>query len=331
MLVLIKLAVVLFVILVGWSYINPANWNGIPVERRDIPANPAQKWGVLGLLGLDRWLLPLDDRVRSPFAPYGLSGVMLGASIVFFSYLGFDSISTHAEEARRPQRDVPIAILTSLALCTILYIAVSAVITGMVPYPEINIRAAIAAAFTDLVEKEQSTALNVAAVLIASGALAGITSVLLVGFLSQARIFLAMARDGLLPAGVFGTVHSRFRTPHISTMVTGAAVCLLAGLTPISQLQNMVNIGTLMAFIIVCAAVMILRVQRPDADRPFRCPLVYLSAPLGIGVNFGMMLFLPVDTWLRLIGWLAIGLVIYFAYGRRHSVLGKQLHSDLPY
>jgi APA family basic amino acid/polyamine antiporter len=324
-LVFVKLAVVVFVICVGWAYVNPDNWTGIPVTAREVPADPAQKWGVLGLLGLDHWLLQVDDSVRSPFAPYGLSGIMLGASIVFFSYLGFDSVSTHAEEARRPQRDVPIAILTSLALCTVLYIAVSAIITGMVPYPQINVQAAIAAAFTDLAERESSAALDVAAVLISAGALAGITSVLLVGFLSQARIFLAMARDGLLPEGVFGTVHPRFRTPHVSTILTGAAVCVLAALTPIGQLQNMVNIGTLMAFIIVCAAVLVLRAKRPDAHRPFRCPLVYVVAPLGMGVNFGMMLFLPWDTWLRLLGWLAVGLVIYFSYGRHHSALGKRL------
>src|SRR5262249_55932772 len=276
--------------------------------EREIPANPAQKWGLLGLLGLNRWLVPLDDAVRSSFAPYGLSGIMLGASIVFFSYIGFDSISTHSEEAKRPHRDVPIAILTSLSLCTVLYIVVSAVITGMVPYPQINIRAAVAAAFTDLASQQQGTFLSVVAVLISTGALAGITSVLLVTFLSQARIFLAMARDRLLPPRIFGTVHPRFRTPHISTMLTGIVVSLVAGFTPISQLQNLVNIGTLLAFIMVCSAVLILRVRRPDAVRPFRCPAVGVVAPLGIAVNFLMMLFLPWDTWVRLFGWLALGL-----------------------
>jgi APA family basic amino acid/polyamine antiporter len=162
----------------------------------------------------------------------------------------------------------------------------------------------------------------VAAVLITVGALAGITSVLLVSFLSQARIFLAMARDGLLPPPVFGAVHERFRTPHRATVLTGAVVCLLAAFTPIGQLQNLVNIGTLMAFVLVCAAVMVLRVRRPDAPRPFRCPAVNVVAPLGIGVNLTMMLFLPLETWLRLAGWLAVGLVIYFAYGRRHSKIG---------
>src|SRR5215831_11004095 len=189
-LVLVKVGVVVFVVVVGWSYVNPQNWFGVPVEQREVPADPAQKWGLLGLLGLNRWLVGVDDSVRTPFAPYGLSGIMLGASIVFFSYIGFDSISTHSEEARRPQRDVPIAILASLALCTLLYVAVAAVLTGLVPYPHINTQAAVAAAFTDLAARERSAALSVAAVLIAVGALAGITSVLLVSFLSQARIFL---------------------------------------------------------------------------------------------------------------------------------------------
>ena len=321
-LVLLKVGVVLFVVVVGWAYVNPANWTGVPVDQREIPADPAQKWGLLGLFGLNRWLVGLDDSLRSPFAPYGLSGMMLGASIVFFSYIGFDSISTHSEEARRPQRDVPIAILASLGICTVLYVAVAAVLTGLAPYPTINTKAAVATAFTDLAAREQSPVLGVAAVVIAVGALAGITSVLLVSFLSQARIFLAMARDGLLPPSLFGAVHPRFRTPHRATVLTGALVCLLAAFTPIGQLQSLVNIGTLMAFVLVCAAVLVLRVRRPDAARPFHCPAVYVVAPLGIVVNLTMMLFLPWETWLRLAGWLVVGLVIYFAYGRRHSKIG---------
>jgi APA family basic amino acid/polyamine antiporter len=324
----VKVAVVVFVIVVGWSYVRPANWTGIPVEARIIPEDPARKWGVLGLLGLNRALVSVDDHTRSPFVPYGLSGVMLGAAIVFFAYLGFDSISTHSEEAVRPQRDVPIGILASLAICTVLYAAVAAVLTGLVPYPEINVRAAVAAAFTDLAAREHSPVLNVAAVLIAAGALAGITSVLLVGFLSQARIFLAMARDGLLPPSIFAAVHPRFRTPHRSTMLTGAVICAFAALTPIGTLQHMVNIGTLMAFVLVCAAVLILRRRRPEVPRPFRCPAVSVVAPLGMAVNALMMLFLPWETWLRLGAWLAVGLVIYFAYGRRHSVLGRQLAKE---
>ena len=163
--------------------------------------------------------------------------------------------------------------------------------------------------------------LHIAGGLIAAGALAGMTSVLLITFLSQARIFLAMARDGLLPRNIFGAVHERYRTPHVSTMVTGGIMCVVAAFTPIEDLEKMVNIGTLFAFEVVCAAVLILRIKRPDAKRPFRCPFVYLVAPLGILVNLSLMLFLPLDTWLRLVIWLILGLMLYFGFGYRHSQL----------
>ncbi len=212
---------------------------------------------------------------------------MLGASIVFFAYIGFDSISTHAEEARYPQRDVPIGILVSLLLCTVLYMAVAAVITGMMPYPDIDIKAPIAVAFRYKAEATQSPVLRASTALVAAGGLAGMTSVLLVLFLSQARILMAMARDGLLPR-IFGTVHPRFRTPHIATIVTGIVICLAAALTPIMDLEEMVNVGTLMAFVMVCAAVLILRIQRPEANRPFLCPVIWLVAPLGMVVNLSL-------------------------------------------
>ena len=260
--------------------------------------------------------------------PYGLSGVMLGASIVFFAYIGFDSISTHAEEARNPQRDVPIGILVSLTLCTLLYIAVAAVVTGMMPYTDIDIKAPIAVAFRQRAALTHSPVLGGATAIISAGGLAGMTSVLLVLFLSQARIFMAMARDGLLP-GVFGTVHPRFRTPHVATIVTGVVICLVAALTPIYKLEEMVNVGTLMAFVIVCAAVLILRIQRPHVHRPFRCPIIWLVAPLGMLVNVTLMLFLPLDTWLRLVIWLLIGFVIYFGYSRRHSHLVRHLLHEI--
>jgi amino acid transporter len=299
------------------------------------PEKAAEKWGLLGNLGVNQALERIDDSVRSPFIPYGLSGIMLGAAIVFFAYIGFDAISTHSEEARRPQRDVPIGILASLGICTVLYIAVSAVITGMEPYPEIDRKAAVAAAFRHAAEAaelrgESSTLLRAAGGLIATGALAGLTSVLLITFLSQARIFLAMSRDGLLPPRIFAAIHPRFRTPHLSTMLTGGVICVVAAFTPISDLELMVNIGTLMAFVIVCAAVLLLRIQRPDAYRPFRCPAVFVVAPLGIVANLGMMLFLPPVTWLRLVGWLVIGLCIYFGYGLAHSTLGRQSRGLAP-
>jgi APA family basic amino acid/polyamine antiporter len=293
-------------------------------EVRDLPSEE-QKWGMLALLGLHRHLEGVDNQVRSPFLPYGLSGILAASAAVFFAYIGFDAISTHSEEAKLPQRDVPIGIIASLVLCTVLYFGVAAVITGMEPYPLIDTEAAVAEAFHRLSVEHNSWVLRMSAGLIAIGALAGMTSVILITLLSQARIFLAMARDGLLPQSIFGAVHPRFRTPHISTMLTGGLLCVLTAVAPMDWLFEMVNIGTLLAFAIVCGAVLLLRIRRPEAQRPFRCPAVYLLAPLGIAVNLMMMLFLPVATWLRLVGWLVLGLLIYFFYGRHHSVIGLQL------
>jgi APA family basic amino acid/polyamine antiporter len=384
----VKVGVVLFVIAVGWAYVDPANWTQIPPKDRRIITVPellqrrpdiaklvpeekhrgftdgkhllrehpeianvvtpeelteikdlksdADKWGLVSVLGLNRWLEPLDDRTRSPFMPFGLTGILVAAAAVFFAYIGFDAISTSAEEAKRPQRDVPVGILASLAICTLLYLGVSAVITGMEPYPRIDENAAVAVAFRRLSEREGSWVLRISAGVIALGAVAGMTSVLLISLLGQARIFLAMARDGLLPPRVFAAVHPRFRTPHLSTMLTGGLLCVITAFTPINLLFNMVNIGTLLAFVIVCAAVLMLRITRRDAPRPFRCPAVYLIAPLGILVNLLMMLFLPLETWVRLGGWLLAGLVIYFGYGFRHTVLAREQwreqpgHADLP-
>ena len=199
----------------------------------------------------------------------------------------------------------------------------------MKPYPSIDTEAAVASAFRERGEQAEalgqpSGLLKASAGLIAAGGLAGMTSVLLITFLSQARIFLAMARDGLMPFAIFGVVHAKFKTPHVSTIITGCIICVVAALTPILVLEEMVNIGTLFAFVVVCGAVLILRFKRPEVRRPFRTPLVYVVAPLGILVNVTMMLFLPLETWLRLVVWLAIGLVIYFAYGYRNSSLAKR-------
>lgn len=321
----IKLAVVLFVIAVGIFYIDSANWTQVAMPPSVEEGGDATKWGLLGTLGVNKLLAHANEGTRSQFMPYGFSGVMVGAALVFFAYIGFDSISTHAEEAKKPQRDVPIGILASLAICTLLYFGVSAVITGMEPYPEIDKDAAIAAAFRRIAERQDSWLLRGAAGFISLGALAGITSVLLITFLSQARIFLAMARDGLLPKRIFGSVHPRFRTPHVSTILMGSIVSVVAAVTPIGILEEMVSIGTAMAFIVVCAAVLLLRIRRPDVPRPFRCPVVYVVAPLGIAVNLGMMMFLSPRTWERLLYWLILGLVVYFVYGWRHSVLGKKI------
>jgi APA family basic amino acid/polyamine antiporter len=281
------------------------------------------KWGLLGLLGVNKSLDSIDH--KSNYFPYGFSGMMVGAALVFFAFIGFDSISTHAEEAVRPQRDVPFGILASLFICTILYIAVSGVITGMVPYPEIDDKAAVASAFRQLGERQDNGYLRAIAGLIAAGGLAGMTSVILITFLSQARIFLAMARDGMLPKSVFAAVHPKFKTPHISTMLVGLIIAVLAGFWDTEFLEEMVNIGTLFAFVVVCGSVLLLRVRRPDAHRPFRCPALFLVAPLGIFVNVLMMLFLPVHSWERLVYWMAAGLVLYFCFGYWNSSLGKRL------
>jgi len=243
-------------------------------------------------------------------------GMLAGAGMIFFAYIGFDSVSTHAEEAKNPQRDVPIGIIVSLVLCTVLYIAVAAVLTGMVPYGKINIEAPVSDAF-------RQVGLPWAQFLISLGAVAGITSVLLVLMLSQPRVMLAMARDGLVPRDFFGAVHPRFRTPWKSTILTGAFVSVLAGFMPLRILAELVNIGTLLAFVIVCAAVLIMRSTHPHAERPFRCPLSPLIPILGIATCMLLMFALPWENWLRLGIWLAIGFGIYFTYGRYHSVMAK--------
>ncbi len=243
-------------------------------------------------------------------------GMLAGAGIIFFAYIGFDSISTHAEEAKNPQRDVPIAIITSLILCTILYIAVAAILTGMVPYQEINIETPVSDAF-------RRAGLPWARFLVSLGAMTGITSVLLVMMLSQPRIWLAMARDGLFPASFFGAIHDKYRTPWKATILTGVAVALGAGLMPLRFLADLTNIGTLFAFVVVCAAVLIMRVKHPEAERPFRAPFSPLTPILGIVTCLILMFSLPPENWYRLLGWLAIGFAIYFGYGKKHSVIAK--------
>jgi APA family basic amino acid/polyamine antiporter len=296
--VILKLAIVMFVIVVGARYVNPANWH------------PFAPFGLTGFSFFGHTVLGQTGPGGQPL------GMLAGAAIVFFAYIGFDSISTHAEEARNPSRDVPIGILTSLVLCTILYIAVAAVLTGMVPYNQINIDAPVSDAF-------RQVGLPWAQLLISVGAIAGITSVLLVMMLSQPRIFLAMARDGLLPPGFFAAVHKRFRTPWKSTILTGVCVATMGAFLPLRILAELVNIGTLLAFVIVCAAVLIMRRTHPEVHRPFRAPLGSVVPVLGILCCLLLMFSLPAENWLRLFIWLVIGLAIYFGYGRRHSRLGN--------
>src|SRR5256884_2914018 len=272
--VIIKLAVVMFVISFGAFMIHPTNW--------------------------------------TPFVPTGIGGVMSGAAIVFFAFIGFDAVSTTAEETKNPQRDMPIGIIASLIICTVLYVLMAAVITGMRKYTTyFGDPAAVATAFAGY---------PWAQALISAGALAGITSVLLVFQLGQPRIFMAMARDGLLPQ-YFAKIHPKFRTPHITTIWTGVFVGGIAAVVDIGSLADLTNIGTLFAFILVCLGVIVLRRADANRPRPFRVPLVPLFPILGVLFCFVLMMSLPLETWIRFFVWLAIGLTIYFLYGVAHSKL----------
>ena len=256
------------------------------------------------------------------FGHYGWSGIVRGAAVIFFAYIGFDAVSTAAQEAKKPQRDMPIGILGSLVICTILYILVSGLLTGVVSYTTLNVPDPVAVGI-------DHTGVRWGTILVKLGAIAGLGSVMLVMLLGQSRVFFSMSRDGLLPEWA-GAVHARFRTPWISSITVGIFVAIFASLIPIGILGELVSIGTLLAFVIVCAGVWILRVRRPDLPRPFKTPMVPFVPIMGILVAGLMMVSLPLSTWLRLIVWLAIGMVIYFGYGRHHSrvqaaAAGRQL------
>jgi len=299
--VAIKLVIVVMVIGIGIFFINPANWH------------PFAPYGYTGVSFFGNTLFGQTAEGGQPL------GMFAGAAIIFFAYIGFDSVSVHSEEAKNPAKDVPTGIIASLIICTILYILVSAVLTGMVPYKEINIDAPVVDAF-------KRAGLVWMQYLVAAGAMTGITSVLLVMMLSQPRVMLALARDGLVPKGFFGDIHPKFRTPWKSTILTGIFVAAMAGFIPLSILAEMTSIGTLFAFVIVCGAVMVMRKTNPNANRPFRAPLVPLIPILGIATCLLLMFSLPAENWYRLIIWLAVGLLIYFLYGRRHSVMAQQRH-----
>ena len=276
--VVIKVSVVLFIIGLGFRYVTASNWGG--------------SW--------------------STFAPMGFSGIGAGAAYIFFAYIGFDAVSTTAQEARNPQRDLPLGIIASLVVCTVLYILVAAVLTGMVPWREVNIEAPIARAFLD-------RGLTGASHIITLGALAGLTSVMLVMLLGQTRVLYSMAKDGLLPTKFFADIHPKWRTPWKNTILVGLLAAVVGSLLPIEDIGRMVNIGTLLAFVIVCIAVLVLRRTDPNQPRPFRTPWVPLVPILGVIFNGYMMCRLGLINWARLIIWLAIGLVVYFTYGQKHS------------
>ena len=293
--VVIKMAVVLMVIGAGAFFIQTANWHPF------IPPNSGR------------------------FGEFGWSGVLRGAGVIFFAYIGFDAVSTSAQEARNPQTDMPRGILGSLAVCTILFVLVSGVMVGVVPYREmLNQPAPLVIAVEAAAGRAAGTpwapVMNALKILLTVGALAALSSVMVVMMLAQPRIFLAMSKDGLLPRWA-GVIHPRFKTPHISTIVTGIAVALAAGLTPIGTLGTLVSIGTLLAFVIVSIGVIVLRRTRPDLPRPFRMPMVPLLPALSALVALILMAGLPRATWERLIVWMVAGLVFYVVYGYRRSKL----------
>lgn len=286
--VAVKIVVILLFIGFGFQYVNADNW--VPF----IPENNGE------------------------FGMFGWSGIFRAAGVIFFAYIGFDAVSTAAQEAKNPQRDMPIGILASLAVCTVLYILVSMVMTGLVPYTALNVPDPIAVAVDAAKLPDGSSALGWLSPFIKIGAIAGLSSVILVMLMGQPRIFFTMSKDGLLPP-VFSKVHPKFRTPVISTIVTGIVAMVIAGFLPINVLSELVSIGTLLAFVLVCAAVLVLRRTHPEMERPFKVPLVPFIPIAGIVVCLAQMLPLPLATWERLVAWLAVGMLIYFYYGIDHS------------
>lgn len=305
-LVAVKVFIVLFVIVAGISFIDPANWS---------PFIPPSAPGAEGSSGIHTPVLQLITGMTP--ATFGVMGIMSGAALVFFAYIGFDVVATTAEEAKNPQRDLPIGILGSLAICTVLYVGVSLVITGMLPYTEINPQGALADAFEQVGKGGYAT-------LIAAGAVAGLTTVVMTLIIGTTRVSFAMSRDHLLPPGL-GVTSERTGTPVRLTMIMGGLIALVASLTPIGKLEEMVNIGTLSAFVLVSLAVPILRRKRPELMRGFRVPfspgLPWLSAALCTY----LILNLSVETWIRFIVWMGVGFLIYFLYGRHHSRLATGL------
>jgi APA family basic amino acid/polyamine antiporter len=282
---------VLFVIIAGAFYVDTANWQPFIPEK-----------------------IVTVSESGAEVVKFGFGGVLTAATIVFFAYIGFDAVSTQAGEAINPKKDVPFAIIASLVICTVLYILVSLVLTGMVRYDQLDKAAPVASAFSGI-------GLNWAVFLITIAATAGLTSVMLVMMLGQTRIFLGMAKDGLLPRGMFASLHPKFKTPYKSTILVGLIISVVASVTPIDKVSEMCSMGTLLAFAMVCVAVMILRKKSPELERPYKTPAVYVVGTLGVCFNLFLMYFVRIETWFFFIIWGSLGIIVYFVYSKRHSNL----------
>jgi basic amino acid/polyamine antiporter, APA family len=305
--VITKVSVIILFICIGFMFVKAINWHPfIPANK--VEAAPISQYGSFW-----GWLKAYSHE----FGKFGFSGILRGAGVIFFAYIGFDAVSTAAQEAKNPQRDMPIGILGSLGISTILYILVAIVLTGIVSYTTLNVADPVAVG-VDAMGKGMFWLRPIVKI----AAIAGLSSVILVMLLGQPRIFYSMSKDGLLPP-VFSKVHPKFKTPYVSTIITGSVAMVIAGILPISILGELVSIGTLLAFIIVCLSVLVLRKSKPDIQRPFKTPWVPVVPILGASICFLQMASLPLDTWLRLIIWMVIGLCIYFFYGIKHSQIRK--------
>jgi APA family basic amino acid/polyamine antiporter len=301
--VITKVSVIILFIVIGFMFVKAANWHPF-IPPNEVENTPVSEYGSFW-----GWL----KAYSKDFGNYGFGGILRGAGVIFFAYIGFDAVSTAAQEAKNPQKDMPVGILGSLSISTVLYILVAIVMTGIVSYTTLNVADPVAVAVNAM-----GKGMFWLRPIVKVAAIAGLSSVILVMLLGQPRIFFTMSKDGLLPP-VFSKVHPKFKTPYISTIITGSVAMIIAGILPISILGELVSIGTLLAFIIVCISIMVLRKARPDIERPFRTPWVPVVPILGAGICFLQMAALPLDTWLRLIIWMAIGFCIYFFYGIKHS------------
>lgn len=303
LMVITKVSVIVLFIAVGFMFVKASNWHPF-IPPNKVETTPISQYGSFW-----EWLRAYS----SEFGKYGVSGIFRGAGVIFFAYIGFDAVSTAAQEARNPQRDMPVGILGSLGISTILYILVAIVLTGIVSYTTLNVPDPVAVG-VDAMGRGMFWLRPIVKI----AAIAGLSSVILVMLMGQPRIFFTMSKDGLLP-NIFSKVHPRFKTPYVSTIITGSVAMIIAGILPISILGELVSIGTLLAFIIVCISVLVLRKSKPDINRPFKTPWVPLVPILGAGICLLQMVALPLDTWLRLVIWMAIGFSIYFFYGIKHS------------